>query len=154
MMLEHTPFSAPSLESRLENWGSWSRRQMIIYEQCESFEGCYRSPQHWTELNKEQRIPPEQQDAMEINSAAGTLILKHQLTLKLGYVFRKQDHQVAEELRKALHQRIKTMQMAQIYADAKAGLATALVLGGAVRRARVLERVRLLLPKIVEDFRD
>lgn len=152
--LARVPFSAPSLESRLENWGSWSRRQMVIYEQCESFEGCYRSKQPWDAVPANPPIKPEDRDAYDIALACASLMLRDHLALKLGYVFGLPDYRIAKVLTKETRQRVQQIDMMQIFSEAKANLVQALKAGATVRRLRTVERIRLVLPRVVDKMID
>ena len=127
---------------------------MIIYEQCESFEGNYRSKQQWDALPLNPPLKPEDRDAYDVALACASLILRDHLTLKLGYVFEIPDYRIAKVLTKELKRKVYHVDMLRIFSEAKASLVQALKCGATVRRLRTVERIRQVLPRTVDKMID
>jgi len=127
---------------------------MIVYEQCESKEGQYRSKQQWDALPLNPPVKPEDKDAYEVALACASLILRDHLTLKLGYVFEIPDYRIAKVLTKETRQRVQHVDMMRVFSEAKASLVQALKCGAAIRRLRTVERIRQVLPRTVDKMID
>lgn len=133
------------LEERLESWASFWRWKLGL-EQAASFEGQYRSPQHW----EAPPIPPawldiDHEDVQAIESAVCALDLFHHTLLKMWYIRRKGESTCLAEARRAMRERRGKGNFRSSLAMAKALLLAELERPAVVRKQRASEYVRKIL---------
>jgi len=145
-MLHVKHFDPLEFEERLEGWSTFWRWKLGL-DQAASFEGQYRSPQHWDAAP----IPPAQldidtDDVQAIESAVCALDLFHHTLLKLWYVRRKDEGSCLAEARRATGEKRRGKGNFQAsLAMAKALLWTELSRPAVVRKQRASDYVRKLL---------
>ena len=137
-----------NINVRLELWASFWRWKLGL-DQARSFEGQYRSPQHWdapTTPTHAIWLQHEIEDANQIESAVCSLDLFHHTLLKAWYIRRRTDNHCLRAAREAIGETRRSKGNFEASLEmAKALLIQALDEPAVVRKQRASAHVRKLL---------